>query len=43
MNFVSYLIGKVEKLTPRDFIKNELCKFLKTFKSNLNYGEYVVT
>lgn len=40
--FVSFLISKLEKLIPHDFIKNEQSKFLKTCKSNLNYGEFLV-
>lgn len=41
--FVPYLISKLEKFIPHDFIKKEQSIFLKNCKNNLKDGEFVVT
>ena len=41
--FISYLMNKLEKLIPHDFVKKEQSKFLKNCKNNLKSGEFVIT
>ena len=42
-DFVSYMVSKLEKLIPHDFIKTQQSTFLKKCKTNLKQGEFVVT